>query len=277
MNRQGMRRDQRRSAAACGILPPDMFDIEACADRKVYLFRFHGPLTEADFAALDALARDRKGDPPYDCIFDMSDVDKVELATEFVSKRGELPQAHDGRARIYVVPQQDLKLLVRLYAAYQASKGWRPPDIVETLEQAFGSLGVAGSDFRPAEGRRRPAGGQPRKRRRGEASHSLRLAKKQALCCFPSHHPGQGVMSNIVNLKPRRRGTTAAARVVDDVHASTDLRALQELQALCAKAIEAGGLDAGGPTALDFTVAVHRAVKATEWRVRFYRGQGSGR
>ena len=126
-----------------------MFDIEVCDDRKVYLFRFRGPLTEADFAALDALARERKDRAPHDCIFDMSSVDKVEMATEFVSKRGGLPQAYDGRARIYVVPQEDLKLLVRLYAAYQASRGWRPPDIVETIGQAFDSLGVSGSDFRP--------------------------------------------------------------------------------------------------------------------------------
>lgn len=127
-----------------------MFDIEVCDDRKVYLFRFHGPLTEADFVRLDALARARKDGPPHDCIFDMSGVDRVDMATEYVSRRGELPQAYDGRARIYVVPQEDLKLLVRLYAAYQASKGWRPPDIVETIEQAFVSLGVTRSDFRPA-------------------------------------------------------------------------------------------------------------------------------
>jgi len=125
-----------------------MFDIDICQDPKVYLFRFHGPLTEADFARLDALARERKGGPPHDCIFDMSDVEKVDLATQFVSKRGDLPQAFAGRARIYVVPQDDLKLLVRLYAAYQASKGWRPPEIVETLEQAFRMLGVTGSGFR---------------------------------------------------------------------------------------------------------------------------------
>jgi hypothetical protein len=50
-----------------------------------------------------------------------------------------------------------------------------------------------------------------------------------------------------------------------------ELRALIELSALGAKAIEAGGLDAGEPTALDFTVAVHRAVKGTERSVRFHR------
>jgi hypothetical protein len=79
----------------------------------------------------------------------MTDVDKAELATGFVSKRGELPQAFKDRERIYVVPQPDLKLLVRLYAAYQASKGWRAPVIVETLDEAFERLGVAASDFRP--------------------------------------------------------------------------------------------------------------------------------
>lgn len=83
-------------------------------------------------------------------------------------------------------------------------------------------------------------------------------------------------MSNVVNLKPLQRGATAAEPVADDVRARSDLRALQELQTLCAKAIEAGGLDAGGPTALDFTAAVHRALKGSEWRVRFHRGQGSG-
>lgn len=80
-------------------------------------------------------------------------------------------------------------------------------------------------------------------------------------------------MSNIVNLTARQRGM-AEAPPVPAVPAH--LRALYELQLLCARAIEAGGLDAGGPTALDLTAAVHEAVKGTEWSVRFYRGQGSG-
>ena len=85
-------------------------------------------------------------------------------------------------------------------------------------------------------------------------------------------------MSNVVNLKPHRRGTTTTARVADDVRTGRDLRALQDLHSLCAKAIEAGGLDAaGGPTALDFTLAVQGAITGTEWRVRFYRGQAPGR
>jgi hypothetical protein len=81
-------------------------------------------------------------------------------------------------------------------------------------------------------------------------------------------------MSNVVDLKAHRRDETAA--VADDAHAGRDLRALQDLQALCATAVAAGGLDAGGPSALDFTVAVHRALQRTEWRVRFQRGETTG-
>jgi hypothetical protein len=76
-------------------------------------------------------------------------VERLDLATEFVAKRGELPQAFKDRERIYVVPQDDLKLLARLYAAYQTAKGWRPPTIVATLEDALARLGVARADFRP--------------------------------------------------------------------------------------------------------------------------------
>ena len=72
-------------------------------------------------------------------------------------------------------------------------------------------------------------------------------------------------MSNIVELKTRRSADPAV---------SADLRALQELQALCADAIAAGGLDEA--RTLDFTVAVHRALQGSEWKVRFYRGQATG-
>jgi len=78
-----------------------------------------------------------------------SAVEKVHLATDFVSKRGERPQALTDRERIYVVPQDDLKLLVRLYAADRQSKGWRPPTVAETLEEALQRLQVTRADFRP--------------------------------------------------------------------------------------------------------------------------------
>ena len=85
-------------------------------------------------------------------------------------------------------------------------------------------------------------------------------------------------MSNVVELKVHRSaGDTAKDTVrADQAVTRADLRALQDLQLLCEKALAAGGLDAGGPTVLDLTVAVHRAVKGSEWNVRFYRGQATG-
>jgi hypothetical protein len=78
-------------------------------------------------------------------------VERAELAAGFVPKRGELPQAFQDREHIYVVPQDDLKLLVRLYAIYQAARGWTPPVIVRTvappLGELAGGLGAAGLSF----------------------------------------------------------------------------------------------------------------------------------
>jgi hypothetical protein len=79
----------------------------------------------------------------------MTDVERVDLATDFVAKRGDLPQAFRDRERLYVVPQDDLKLLVRFYAASQAGKGWKAPVIVRTLEEAFKRLDVSASEFVP--------------------------------------------------------------------------------------------------------------------------------
>ncbi|TBR23743.1 MAG: hypothetical protein EPO10_26545 [Reyranella sp.] len=128
-----------------------MFDVQVCASRPFVLIRFRGLLAEHDFVRLDQLASSRAG-PGYDVIFDMTAVERVDLAADFVAKRGDLPQAFKDRERIYVVPQDDLKLLVRFYAASQAAKGWRAPEIVGTLEEAFKCLGVSASDFTPLAG-----------------------------------------------------------------------------------------------------------------------------
>ena len=127
-----------------------MFDIGVCEAKQVVLIRFTGELTESDFARLDRMAADARGKAEFDCIFDFTAVERIDVATEFVAKRGDLPQAFKDRERIYVVPQDDLKLLTRLYAAYQTAKGWRSPAIVATLDEALDRLGVVQSDFNSA-------------------------------------------------------------------------------------------------------------------------------
>ncbi len=134
-----------------------MFDVAVCEARRIFLVTFRGEVTEEDFTRLDARGREAQGGPGFDVIFDMTAVESARLETELVDKRGRVPQAFRDRERFYVVPQPDLKLLVRLYAAYQQAIGSRPPVIVESLKEAFDRLNVGAADFRPAGPA--PAGG----------------------------------------------------------------------------------------------------------------------
>jgi hypothetical protein len=126
-----------------------MFDIDICEPRRIVLVRFRGQLTEADFVELDRLAAELRGGRAFDCIYDMTNVEKSDLATSFVAKRGDLPQTYKDHERIYVVSNDDLRLLVRLYAAYQVNKGWKEPVIVASLSEAMTRLNVSHSDFWP--------------------------------------------------------------------------------------------------------------------------------
>jgi hypothetical protein len=113
------------------------------------LVRLHGQLEEGDFLALDRLAAAARGDgKAFDCIYDMTSVERVGLAPEFAVKRGDVPQAYKDHKRLYVVPNDDLKLLIRLYATYQANKGWKAPLIVRLLDEALAHLNANRSDFR---------------------------------------------------------------------------------------------------------------------------------
>jgi hypothetical protein len=125
-----------------------MFHIEICEARRIALIRFQGELTEQHFSALDTMAREQQGGEPFDIVFDMTEVTKVDIATEFIAKRGDLPPVFPESERLYAVPQEDLRVLTRLFAGYQAARGWRPPVVFETLDEALGYLGVTAADFR---------------------------------------------------------------------------------------------------------------------------------
>jgi hypothetical protein len=129
-----------------------MFDIEICHKPRIVLIRFRGTFSESDLVALEESARSTAAAEHYDCVFDFTRVDTVDLPTDFVSRRGALPAAFRGRERLYVAPHHDVKLLLRLYSGYQASRGWRESTIVESLAEAFLHFGVTAADFRPHTG-----------------------------------------------------------------------------------------------------------------------------
>jgi hypothetical protein len=124
-----------------------MFDVQLCASRTVALITFRGEVSGADFERLDDLAREARSGPTYHLIFDMTAIEKSQLDTDLVARRGHLRPRDPERIRIYVAPQDDLRLLVRLYAGYQEAMGWLPPRIVATREEAFAQLGVTAADF----------------------------------------------------------------------------------------------------------------------------------
>jgi hypothetical protein len=70
-------------------------------------------------------------------------------------------------------------------------------------------------------------------------------------------------VSNVVPLRANSRR--------DDAQASTDtgdLKPLRRLQTLCEEAIASGGLESGGPSALDLIAAAYMALKPTGWILR---------
>lgn len=125
-----------------------MFDIDLCETKRISLVRFHGELSAQDFVELDRIARDSAYAGGFHSIYDVTRVKVTTIVTDFVASRGQLPQTFKGFERYYVVPQHDLKLLVRLYIAYQVAKGEKPPVLVDTLEEALDKLGVRRSEFR---------------------------------------------------------------------------------------------------------------------------------
>ena len=126
-----------------------MFEVQLCESRQVALISFRGEVSAADFEKLDALAREAGGGPTYHLIFDMTAIEKSQLDTDLVAKRGHVRPRDPERVRIYVAPQDDMRLLVRLYAGYQEAMGWPPPLVVATREEAFERLGVTAADFKP--------------------------------------------------------------------------------------------------------------------------------
>jgi hypothetical protein len=126
-----------------------MFDLAINELRRVILCSFGAEVSESDFAALDSIGRKRREIALYDVIFDMSAVRKLDLPAGYAEERSEIPQAFKDRARVYIVPAGEARDLIQRYAKLQAARGFRPPALVDTLDQAMATLGVARSDFRP--------------------------------------------------------------------------------------------------------------------------------
>jgi hypothetical protein len=126
-----------------------MFEIAIHQTRRIALVRFEGEVTEQDLAALDNLASQQSGNTDFDTVIDLTRVTGSTLTTDLISRRGELPRAFKDRERIYVVQHPDLKLLIRLYIAYQEAKGWKAPVLADSLDEALERLQARPNEFMP--------------------------------------------------------------------------------------------------------------------------------
>jgi hypothetical protein len=126
-----------------------MFEIAIHQTRRIALVRFEGEVTEQDLAALDNLASQQSGNTDFDTVIDLTRVTGSTLTTDLISSRGELPRAFKDRERIYVVQHPDLKLLIRLYIAYQEAKGWKAPVLADSLDEALERLQARPNEFMP--------------------------------------------------------------------------------------------------------------------------------
>ena len=125
-----------------------MFDLSINEVRRTIICRFDEEMTVDDFAMLDEIGRTRREIALYDCIFDLTQVKRLDLPQGFAEERAEIPQAFRDRERVYVVNRPELRALIKRYADSQAAKGWRAPRIVATRDEAFALLGVSSEDFR---------------------------------------------------------------------------------------------------------------------------------
>ena len=86
-------------------------------------------------------------------------------------------------------------------------------------------------------------------------------------------------MSNVVQLAIRRRPDrplmpASPVKQASPALGADHLKALGEIQLLCLKALDAGGLGKVQRLDEDFMVALHRAFKHSDWAVRFQRRNG---
>lgn len=125
-----------------------MFDLSINEVRRVIICRFDEEMTVDDFAMLDEIGRTRREVALYDCIFDLTHVQRADLPQGFATERAEIPQAFRDRERLYVVNKPELRELIQRYADGQAARGWKTPRIVSTRDEAFALLGVSSGDFR---------------------------------------------------------------------------------------------------------------------------------
>jgi hypothetical protein len=130
-----------------------MFTLEFDRTHNVLLTRFSGMLLPDDFRNLDqALRLVVRDHGPVRRVLDFSDVSTVAIPESFLGSRSRLAQISLGQAHVFVVPQEELLVLVRRYVRQQRDDGNPEPAIVPTIGEAYVVLNIVAPHFATVPG-----------------------------------------------------------------------------------------------------------------------------
>jgi hypothetical protein len=130
-----------------------MFTLEFDRTHNVLLTRFSGMLLPDDIRNLDqALRLVVRDHGPVRRVLDFSDVSTVAIPESFLGSRSRLAQISLGQAHVFVVPQEELLVLVRRYVRQQRDDGNPEPAIVPTIGEAYVVLNIVAPHFATVPG-----------------------------------------------------------------------------------------------------------------------------
>jgi len=126
-------------------------------DRKarVLLASFSGTFAPEDIASLVATATEFKAqEGTVRSIVDFTGIEVVGVTlTEMTEMARAKPQVMTGQERVFVIPQAMAMLfgMGRVFGTYQSLGGFKEPQIVHTLPEAYAILDLIDPDFQPLE------------------------------------------------------------------------------------------------------------------------------
>jgi hypothetical protein len=130
-----------------------MFTLEFDRTHNVLLTRFSGVLLPDDIRNLDQAVRLFVRDHGLvRRVLDFTGVSTVAIPESFLGSGSRLAQISLGQAHVFVVPQEELLVLVRRYVRQQHEDGNPEPTVVPTIGEAYVVLNISAPHFAPVPG-----------------------------------------------------------------------------------------------------------------------------
>jgi hypothetical protein len=129
-----------------------MFTLFIDRKHRVLLTRFSGVLRHEVLLAQALAARTiAESEGPTRAIFDLGEVNTIDMSVEMAKEMGSRPQSITKQVRVYVIANTDQFGGGRMFGAYQENSGNVAPIVVHTMAEAYHALLITEPDFQPLE------------------------------------------------------------------------------------------------------------------------------